>query len=266
MIVFKKSIIFIFLLLSFSMSAKDIRNDSVSKNKINFLDNSILFGVSYAYQQPSGMLLKRFGFSNSLGFSTSYKFGPNIFIQGGIDVFFGSDVKETGILDSITGPSGQLIDAQGNLISVKLYQRGYVWHFNIGKIIPLSRMNLNSGLLFTGGCGFMQHKIKFQYSRGTVPQLDGQNFMGYDRLTNGLMLRGFVGYQRIDPLGMFNYFAGVEFLQGYTYNRRSLNYDTRVRELARRNDILTGIKIGIMVKISGKQAGRKKGENDNFFE
>ena len=139
--------------------------------------------------------------------------------------------------------------------------------FNLnGKLIPLGSFERNSGLLITGGLGFMQHKLKFTFQRTVLPQLENNYYKGYDRLTNGLMVRGFFGYQRIDPKGRMNFYAGMELLNGFTKNRRSYNYDTRKADTELRNDMLLGLKIGIMISLSGRQAGNKKGEEERFFE
>lgn len=215
---------------------------------------------------PVGILSKRFGSSNSVGFTTAYKFGRNFQIQAGINTFFSGKVKENGIFDSMKGSNAYLLDINGNYAEIRLYERGYHWHVDFGKIIPVNKFDKNSGILISGGLGFMQHKIKFIYQRTVLPQLDNDNYKGYDRLTNGLMARGFIGYQRIDPDNMLNFMAGIELLNGFTKNRRELNYDTRVKDETSRNDLLIGLKFGIMVTLSGREAGKKKGEEEKYFE
>lgn len=247
------------------MAQQNIK-DSVRTIHKPVFDNSVLLGISFAMHNPSGDLKDRFGSSNTFGFNASYKFNRNIYFQTGVDILFGSNVKENGILDSLIGKSKELINNQGNFSTIRLYERGYTYHLNIGKIIPLSRLNPNSGLLLTGGIGFIQHKIKFIFNKSTLPQLEDNYFKGYDRLTNGIMFRGFIGYQRIAENGMFNFFAGIEFLKGNTYNRRELNYDTRVKDTRLRNDILTGLKLGIQIKIEGGRANTRKGDDGSFFE
>lgn len=228
--------------------------------------NTIMIGVNYSRQVPVGLLSKRFGSSNSVGASLGYKFGRNFQIQGAINGMFGGKVKENNMFDTMIGQSGYLIDINGNFAEVRLYERGYNWHFDFGKVFPINRFDINSGLLVTAGAGFMQHKIKYTFQRTVLPQLEGEYANGYDRLTNGFMLRGFIGYQRIDKQAMFNFVAGIEVLNGYTKNRRSYNYDTRAADTRSRNDLLIGFKFGIMVNIDGRLAGTKKGEEGKFFD
>jgi hypothetical protein len=230
------------------------------------LRNSVLFCINYARQVPLADMAKRFGGSNSVGFTAAYKFGRNFQVQGGINTFFSGKVKEIGLFDSMKNSSAYLLDINGTYAEIRLYERGYHWHIDLGKIIPLNRFNRNSGLLLTAGLGFMQHKIKFTYQKKVLPQLDNGYYKGYDRLSNGMMARGFIGYQRIDNEGMLNYMAGIEILDGFTKNRRELNYDTRVKDNKSRNDLLIGLKIGIMISLEGRKAGTRKGDEERIFE
>ncbi len=230
------------------------------------LRNSVLFCFNYGRQVPVGVLSKRFGGSNTVGFTTAYKFGNNYQIQSGINAIFSGKVKENGIFDTMVGSTGYLVDVNGNLAEIKMYERGIIWHLDVGKVIPINKFESNSGILLTAGAGFMQHYIKYTFQRTVLPQLEGEYAKGYDRLTNGLMLRGFAGYQRIDPKAMLNFVAGIEILNGFTKNRRSFNFDTRTADNTSRNDLMLGLKVGVMISISGRKTGTSKGDEERFFE
>jgi hypothetical protein len=256
---------FTFLFLMVSVSA--LRSQDTTKSKPVFhFRNTVLFCANYGRQTPVGLLADRFGGNNSVGLIVAYKFGRNFQVQAGINTIFGSRVKENGMFDSLIGSSGYLMDVNGAYSQVRQYERGYNWHVDLGKVFSLGRFERNSGLLVTAGLGFMQHKIKFSFQRTTLPQLENGYYKGYDRLTNGLMARAFVGYQRIDPDAMLNFMIGVELMNGFTKNRREFNYDTRMKDNTSRNDLLIGLKAGIMVSIAGRQAGTKKGQEEKFFE
>jgi hypothetical protein len=232
----------------------------------NAIRNTGLIGLSYGRHIPLGDMGKRFGGSNTLGLYGAYKFGKNWIVSGNVATHFSSSVKENGLLDSLTGTYGELIDVNGNFAEVRLYQRGYLWHVDFGKLFPTSNLNLNSGIMFTVGGGMMEHKIRMYFQRNVLPQLEGDYTKGYDRLSNGFLVRSFLGYQRIDPEQSLNFFAGIEYIHGFTKNRRAINFDTRMSETRLRNDILLGIKLGIMISIQGKAAGLKKEDEDKFFE
>lgn len=242
------------------------QNDTARKKPRTELRNSVLFGFSYSRQAPVGELSKRFGGNSGLGVTAGYKLGRNFLLQAGVQVIFSGKVRENNVFDSMTGSTGYLIDMNGSYTDVHMYERGYNWHIDFGKIFPINKFEKNSGLLITAGGGFMQHKLKFTYSRTLVPQLDNGYYKGYDRLTNGFMLRGFIGYQRIDPKGMLSFVCGVEILDGFTKNRREFNYDTRVKDDHLRHDMLIGARIGVMIALQGRKAGTKKGDEERFFE
>lgn len=261
----RQLLIICFLLASLQTFAQDTAKSS-GNVKHKELRNSVLLCFNYTRQYPLGSLSERFGGNNAVGFTGAYKFGNNFQVQAGINTIFGSKIKENGIFDTMIGSSGYLIDINGQFAEIKQYQRGYNWHLDFGKIIPVNKFEKNSGILMTAGAGFMQHYIKYQFQRTVLPQIEGEYAKGYDRLTNGFMLRGFVGYQRIDPESMFNFLGGIEYLHGFTQSRRSYNYDTRQADTQKRNDIQLGIKVGFMISLSGRQAGTKKGEEGHFFD
>ncbi len=248
------------------MYANNVVKADTNKTKLSAYRNTLSFGICYARHFPLKDMALRFGGNNSIGISANYKFNRNINLQLGFDGLFGSKVYENTAIDSIIGGIGEMIDNKGNLAVLHMYERGYDWHINVGKVFPISRMQLNSGILLSVGLGFIQHKIKYVYPKNTLPQLDNNYVKGYDRLTNGLMYRGFAGYQQITNNGYFNFYAGIEYLYGITYNRRAINYDTRVHDFTRRKDILIGPKIGILIKLNTVQSGNNKKEVGTFFE
>jgi len=232
----------------------------------NVRRNTVLIGPTYGRMFTIGNLAKRFGGSNTIGINAAYKFGNNFQVSGNFSGWFGDNVKERGMLDSMIGSGGELLDINGNFAPMRLYQRGYLWHLDIGKIIPTGRINPNSGILISAGLGFMQHKIKFMHQLEVLPQLEGEYTKGYDRLTNGLMTRLFVGYQAIDENQMLNFHAGLEWMSGFTRNQRAFNFDTRTAETSLRRDNMIGLKVGLSFSIQGRKTGTRKGQEDKFFE
>lgn len=256
----------VFLLMC-SLIVQAQRRQSPRPNIPDLRDSSGVFGAKsawlfhphYSYQVPSGDMADRFGSNSSLGFGIQFKSRSNWHLGVEANLLFGSTVKENNALDSIIGVSGDLIDANGNLSVVRLFERGFYSQVVLGKVIPLG-LNRNSGLRIQLGGGFLQHKIKYLYTEGILPQLDNDYFKGYDRLSNGMMLSQFIGYQQLDPKLRVNFFAGIEVIEAFTENRRSWNFDTMERDEKVRNDILIGFKFGIYVPIY-----RKQKEEEEFF-
>ncbi|MBC7426331.1 MAG: hypothetical protein H7321_07330 [Bacteroidia bacterium] len=228
--------------------------------------NIFTFNFMFGQQFPLADLKERFGSCPTVGVSVAYKTPSNWQFEAGLSSFYGSRVKENTMFDSLTGPSGDLIDANGQLAVIRLYERGFHVFAGGGRLFNFGNNNQNSGLLLTGGLGFMQHKIKFTYFKDILPQLDKDMYKGYDRLTNGLMLRQWVGYQRMDPHQRFNFFVGFEILEGFTKNRRSLNYDTRVRDNRNRLDMTLSFKVGISIALYGNMGKKNKVLEEKFFD
>lgn len=263
----KSKFIILLFFYAFSQSVFSFyTKDSSRKKALAVFQNASLINIDYGLSAPFLDLAKRYGRINGIGIGYGYKFNRNFFINASGSLLFSNKVRENGILDSIIGPSNELIDAQGNFAVLRLYQRGYMWHVNFGKIFPINKSEMNSGLMVTGGIGFIQHKIKFQFSRTIMPQLENNYYKGYDRLSNGIMFRQFTGYQRIDPNGMLNFYAGIESILAFTKSQREINFDTRTKDLSTKKDLLIGMKFGIIIPIKGRVAGGKKGENNTFFE
>lgn len=81
-----------------------------------------------------------------------------------------------------------------------------------------------------GGVGILQHKIRIEHQDNKIPQLEGDYLKGYDRLSNGLMVHQFVGYFHMSNNRLINFFVGAEAWQGFTKNRRDLNFDTKMHD------------------------------------
>lgn len=221
---------------------------------------ALLFDLTLKRQTPGGDLKDRFGANSSFGLDISYKTQSNWIIGCGGHFMFGKNVEEKGVLDSMKGSSGEILDQNGQFAVVGMDERALYFGLSIGKLIPLNKLNANSGLVITLGGGYLQHRIRL-FSSNTVPQLADDYKKGYDRLTFGPAASQFIGYRFLDPKKRVNFTAGLEVIEGFTQNRRSLNFDTGVADKSKRLDILTGLKISLTIPIY-----LKKSTEEEFFE
>lgn len=220
----------------------------------------LLFDITLKQQYPGGDMAKRFGRDASIGLDVSYKTPGNwVFGMGG-HFMFGNTVHEKGILDSLKGPTGEIIDENGQFAVVGLDQRGMYLGASVGKIISFGGVNKNSGLIVSLGGGYLQHRIRI-YSTKTVPQLTDQYKKGYDRMTGGPAATQYIGYRFLDPKKRVNFSLGFEFTEGFTQNRRSYNFDTQIRDTQKRLDLLYSLKLALTVPIFFKKA-----TEEEFFE
>jgi hypothetical protein len=131
---------------------------------------------------------------------------------------------------------------------------------NVGYLINLPRDEPNSGILLSGGAGFMQHRIDIIASQVTIPQVNGEYEKGYDQLTYGFATKQFIGYQYLVDKNRYHFRAGIEFNQGFTEGRRTWDFNANKSALGKRLDTTTALKIGIIVPVYTKAK-----EDEEFF-
>lgn len=212
------------------------------RNKNNQPD-CLLFKLGYGFQLPSGQLANRFGTMNAVtsGMEFIAKKTNLIFGVTG-QLLFGSSVKDTPLRGLLTN-EGYIIGNDRNPADIQLRARGFYIGGEVGKLFSLSPQNQRAGLRVNLGLGFLQHKIRIQDDPTRKVAALADNYKkGYDRLTNGLALQQVIGYQHMSPDRRMNYLIALECTEGFTANRRSFNFDTRMRDSAKRFDVLLGIR------------------------
>lgn len=220
-------------------------SNSYSQDERRNLGNIIALNFQFGVGEPGGDLSDRFGTTFSLGTGMDFITEKNNLIIGWKgDFHFGNRVKDN-ILGGLA-PEGFIF---GNSFSsaneLRRAQRGFYLGAHIGKIFSFSNANARSGLRVTLGAGLLQHKIRLQQDPSNfVNQIGGEYAKGYDRLSNGLALRQFVGYQLLGNDKFVNFTFGLEFIQGFTQNRRSFNFDEMRANTDTRLDLLIGLKVG----------------------
>lgn len=218
----------------------------------NIKDSAIAFpmiGAAAAYQMPGADLAQRFGNNFNIGGVFQWKTKKNYVFGLDGQFIFGNKVKENTILDSLATSQGGIISSQGDFADVILYERGLKFELKLGKVFPIFGPNKNSGLFTSIGAGVIQHKIRIENQGSSIPAIEDDYKKGYDRLTNGLSLTAFAGYMNFGNKRLVNFYAGVELTQGFTQNRRSFNYDSRIQDSKKRNDLLIGIRVAWLIPI-----------------
>lgn len=204
---------------------------------------AILLNFGYAPQLPIGDLADRFG-SNFAAEVSAELITDNNWIIGLQGLFiFGNRVEED-VLAGLRTEAGDIIGNDRSPADIQLRQRGSYYGVRIGKLIGLIENNKRSGIRINAGLGLLQHRIRIQGDPfRSVPQIEGPYEKGYDRLTNGLALHQFIGYQTIGKNNGINLTAGFEFYEGFTKNRRDFDFDTQMADTANRLDILAGFRL-----------------------
>jgi hypothetical protein len=199
-------------------------------SQVSIKDSAIftpaIFG-SYSYQFIGGDLSKIFGGNSSIGGGLIFKTKSNWLIGAEGNYLFGGDVKiSRTLLSGIVTHEGYVLDPNGLYADVFYYERGFNVFAKFGKVIPVLTPNPNSGITIMAGAGYMQDKIRIHTASNDVPELDGDYAKGYDRLNNGPVLTGSLGYLYLGSTRLLNFYLGFEFIQAWTKYRRDRDFDT----------------------------------------
>lgn len=200
---------------------------------------AILFHVSAGTHLPGGDLAKRFGQDASIGGGLELITGNNFLLGAEGHFLFGQKVKEDP-LTIIRTPEGDIIGTDQFIASVFLRERGFYVGGMIGKLFPAGKKR--SGLRITAGAGMLRHKIRLQDDSQSVNAISGDYAKGYDRLTGGLALNQFIGWQHLAANRRANWFIGLEFSQGFTKSLRDWDFSEMRKLEGSRTDLRFGIR------------------------
>ncbi len=234
----KRNIIIIFLFFSQCLIAQ--------KNEFN------AFLIDYSYQFPTGILSEKFGNNSAIGINYLKKEKNNLFYGIKLNYIFGGKIKDSTIFSNISTGQGYVIDGNGTYANIILLQEGFNPNIYIGYAYLLKKNN-PSGLYFSVGLGFLQHRIIIDTKNQYIPQLNNEYKKGYDQLTNGVSIQFVLDYILIEDKNRFKMFAGIDYTMAYTKNRRSYDFNNMVSlndEL--RIDQLLGLHIGLIFPINRK--------------
>ena len=210
------------------------------------VESKVLAAVHYGTGWTGGDLVNRYGYINLVGFSAGYKLTNNWFFQTDASFLFGSQVKIPGLLDGITDSYGNITDVNGDPAAVNILCRGLATNVQVGKIIPLSRFQRNSGLMVHAGVGYLNHRIKIETQTQVVPMIELDYKKGYDRLCTGMSSMQFIGYSFMPRNSFYNFYGGMYAIEGFTKDRRIIFFDQPTVPVSTKTrlDVIVGLKIG----------------------
>ncbi len=216
-------------------------------------DTSLLlnmFSFHVSGHLPGGDLAQRYGMNLGVGGSYMLKLQSQWMFSAEFSFFSGNDFKEENIFNIITDDRGSFINIYGETGEAAFYERGFYAGLKAGRLFPIFGPNPNSGLMIMGSAGLLQYKTLIHHDGEAVPLLTGDYTNGFDHLSNGFATSQFIGYMHLDSHEPINFYAGFEFHQGWTKNRRDYNFDIKGPDDTQRKDFLFGIKFGWIFPIN----------------
>ncbi len=208
-------------------------------------------GVHFGGDIPAADMAKRYGPNLNTGVLFGYKTSKNYLFNIDFNFMFGRNIKDD-ITRQLKTDQNFIIDNLGFPADIRISQRVFNLHLSAGKILPFLKPNANSGFFVNVGAGYMQHKIHIVDAQQMIAAYNGDIRDGFDRLSNGIALSQFLGYMYFSNNRFMNFYAGVEFYQGFTKSVRKFNYDTGMPDTQKRLDILSGLRLGWILPLYKK--------------
>jgi hypothetical protein len=211
--------------------------------------------ISFEYggQLPLQDMQERFGANFNVGGQFELLHIPSGWHVGLKGYYmFGGKVKED-VLANLRTPAGDIIGNDRAPAAIFLRERGLFIGAYAGKLFALSESKPSAGFKVSVGAGLLQHNIRIQDDSRSVTQITGDYLKGYDRLTNGLALYTFIGYQHLDPDRRINFLAGFDLTYGFTESRRDIDFSTGMHDGRSRKDGLVGFRVGWILPITTGQ-------------
>ncbi|MEJ6754754.1 MAG: hypothetical protein QNK57_06220 [Flavobacteriales bacterium] len=213
------------------------------KNK----DSVIYFpfiSISLAIQSPQGDLANNFGVNSNIGLSLGWKNKKNQTFELNYNFIHSENVKNTSVLDHLINDQGWIINQYGEENLFLMYHRGGLISLDMGKVYNIIGPNPNSGIFLKGGIGAMYHKIRIENQENLIPQLKKEYLKYYDRLTVGLLLKQYIGYQNMSNNKLVNFTIGIEAIEGFSRGMRDYQIDLMGPYTENKFDIYLGIRAG----------------------
>lgn len=245
----KHALPLVVLVLIFCFPPKSVAQQNV---KDSVIDVTMLYlggGISL----PGGDLADRFGLTLSAQPGGWFKSSDNWMFNLNFAYHFGTDVKIADSLFKYLETSGGfIIDGNGSPTDVAVSERAMNLSVQVGKLFPAFGFNPNSGIFFTAGGGYLQHKIHITVLDNVAPQLNDDYRKGYDRLTGGFCLNQTIGFLNLSNKNVANFFVALEFTEAFTKSLRDYDFDLMKPDTQSRFDLMYGLKIGWILPIYGR--------------
>lgn len=229
---------------------------SFNRQHFRFKDSTGSFGIyltaGTTFYQPFGVLADRFKRFWGIPIGVTLKDRNNFYYTIEHTVLLSAQVNEPNLFSGITGPSGYILDINGNPAIVREYMRGFVSTFQFGNEFYHFGKRLHSSLSGGLGLGFVQHRIALRFDRGNLPQIEDNYYDGYDRLTNGINISQHITYRYVNP-ATISLFASFTMNEGFTKNRRNWNNGATNSIYNPRTELFPGLTAGILIPLKYKK-------------
>lgn len=183
----------------------------ISISNIGFAQEAkIAFTPHYAYQMPMGGISDYYGNNSNVGANLNVKLANNFTFGLEGQFLFGSQYKDLTLLGNIVTSNGFIIGNNQSIEIPDVQGRGLNCFAEVGKIFPLNKTNLNSGIHIKAGLGYMYYSAYVVADPVVITQISSEYADGYSRLQSGLSFNSFLGYTLYSKDKFFNCSGGLQ--------------------------------------------------------
>lgn len=207
------------------------------------------FGVSL----PMADLKRYSGFSQA-GASFLIKFKNNAILSAEGVTLFTNKHKGESPLQSILNSNGTITDGDGNPAQFAIGVRGMQLQVRGGYICSKFAHNPNSGITVSAGVIFFQSKYWIDQRGNNAHQIMNDYVKGYDKLSSGFGLSQFIGYTYYHNKNFWNVYAGIEFSEAWTKDRRDWDFALMKKNDVSYFDAAATFKIGWIITFIHREA------------
>ena len=259
---FKYILICGFLFISDEIAASNII--ALDTSKIQKVDSAITKNVALTSKDKSWIFLN-FGAAYCVNYSdialkypdfNSFPIALEYQHQGkwvgslDYNIYFGNDVRTTGFFNNISNENGDIIDMNGHPAVIRARLRGFSSRAYISRnFYPYQKFTKKRLALQIGiGGGYSQTYIDYQVDQGTIPQIEGDNLSGYDKLAGGYQIAERIRIQYFN-FNAISCVLGFDFIQGVAHSLRPWDFGNNKADNSTINEITTGVHFGLIIPI-----------------
>ena len=212
--------------------------------------------ANYAYNfiLKSSDLFQESGNLMGAGVNFSLKPKSNWTIETGFNYYFSGKVKGVDSLFSmLSNNAGLYMDGNGTAADIEVDTRAWSLRLEGGKIIPVSKRSLNTGIHVKCGIGVLQRYIFIKNPDNLIPGLTKEYKKGYDRLTLGFTLYQYIGYTRLSNTKFACFYGGFEFYEVFSKRQREYDFNLMGKDNRKFFDTMIGLKFGWIIPLYKKE-------------
>lgn len=211
-------------------------------------DRALLVNLGYGPYSSGGDLSNRFGNGWSLDGGLYWiPVKNNLEFGFRVQYGFGDQVKED-VLAELRTREGFIVGNQREPADIQLRQRQLFLGPSLGYTFSIGE-NKRAGIYTKTSLGYFFHRIRLQPDPvQSVPQIGPELEPGYDRLTGGLAVHQFIGFQQLALDRRLNFYIGGEVTAGFTKGLRKFDIPTGAAPSGEgRTDLVLGFKAGLII-------------------